>query len=306
MSVASLRSDADVAALEVDPRRRRRRPVDSSPPTGARAQPMSARPTAGASGSRGAGSGLEAVLVNTGGGLAGGDQVHLTARLAADAGATITSATAERVYRALSGPTRFDIDVTLGPRRQARAAAAGDDPVRRRAAAAAYRRDHGSDASLTVADILVLGRRGMPETMTAGAIDDQLAHPPRRASRASPKRCGSAATSRTPCSAPPSPAAAPVAATLLHVCARCSRPAHSRARRHGADARMSRRPQALGRQAGRARARPTQRPCPRADRRRRACSDRRRDAAGVVDLTAAMRAGQEPHTTNVRTRRAPP
>jgi urease accessory protein len=172
MSVASLRSDADIAALETI---RVAGGVDLS--LVASDGRTRAAHVCEADGWRvrfpRGGTGLEAVLVNTGGGLAGGDQVHLTARLAADAGATITSATAERVYRALSGPTRFDIDVTLEAR--SKLALLPQETILHRGAR--LRRRIGvtmaADAALTVADILVLGRRGMPELMTVGEIDDQ-------------------------------------------------------------------------------------------------------------------------------------
>jgi urease accessory protein len=46
----------------------------------------------------------EAVVVNTAGGIAGGDRLELAVTLLADASVIVTSQTAERVYRALSEP----------------------------------------------------------------------------------------------------------------------------------------------------------------------------------------------------------
>src|SRR6185295_20320384 len=55
--------------------------------------------------------GLSAVFVNTAGGVAGGD--HFDIAIAAGEGArlTLTTAAAEKVYRALEAPARLDISL---------------------------------------------------------------------------------------------------------------------------------------------------------------------------------------------------
>jgi urease accessory protein len=53
----------------------------------------------------------EAILINTSGGLAGGDTISITAATGAGASLTLTSQAAERVYRSLGPPA--EIDVTL-------------------------------------------------------------------------------------------------------------------------------------------------------------------------------------------------
>jgi urease accessory protein len=50
----------------------------------------------------------EAVVVNTGGGIAGGDRLESAVTVLADASVTVTSQAAERVYRALNEPARID------------------------------------------------------------------------------------------------------------------------------------------------------------------------------------------------------
>ena len=73
----------------------------------------------------------EAILINTGGGLAGGDRFAFTITAEEKSRLTVTSQAAERVYRSL-GPAA-DVDVTLAARRgEPDVAAAGNDPVRRR------------------------------------------------------------------------------------------------------------------------------------------------------------------------------
>ena len=60
----------------------------------------------------------EAVLINTAGGIAGGDQLRCDVTVAANAGIAFTSQTAERVYRALDEPARVltGLKVTDGAR----------------------------------------------------------------------------------------------------------------------------------------------------------------------------------------------
>ena len=59
--------------------------------------------------------GIEAAIINTGGGIAGGDHVRFSARLDAGASAIVSTPAAERVYGALNRATaRLDIDLTLG------------------------------------------------------------------------------------------------------------------------------------------------------------------------------------------------
>ena len=117
--------------------------------------------------------GCEAVLLNTGGGIAGGDTVRLEASLQAGATVTVTSATAERVYRALATPTRMDVALALGPAAslawlpQETILYSGARLTRRIEVALA------ADARLTLADIVVLGRRAFAEVMTAGSLDDR-------------------------------------------------------------------------------------------------------------------------------------
>ncbi len=59
-----------------------------------------------------AGAPPEAVLLNTAGGLTGGDRMDVEVTLAAGCSATVTSAAAEKIYRSLEGDT--EIRVSLG------------------------------------------------------------------------------------------------------------------------------------------------------------------------------------------------
>ncbi|MBO0740740.1 MAG: urease accessory protein UreD [Hyphomicrobiaceae bacterium] len=60
------------------------------------------------------GSSLEAVLLNTAGGLTGGDRIDIDVRLGAGAEAMLTTAAAEKIYRAREDKTAIAIKLRLG------------------------------------------------------------------------------------------------------------------------------------------------------------------------------------------------
>src|SRR6201989_1138889 len=119
------------------------------------------------------GEGLSAVFVNTAGGVAGGDRFDI--EIAAHEGArlTLTTAAAEKVYRATGQPTELNISLT---------AAAGAHlawlpqetllfdraRIRRRIDS-----DLAEGASLLLCEIVVFGRAAMGETMQHGEFSDR-------------------------------------------------------------------------------------------------------------------------------------
>jgi urease accessory protein len=56
----------------------------------------------------------EAVLLNTAGGLTGGDRLDVDVAVAARCSATVTSAAAEKIYRALDGEARIQVRLDVG------------------------------------------------------------------------------------------------------------------------------------------------------------------------------------------------
>lgn len=60
-----------------------------------------------------AGEGCDVVVVNTGGGIVGGDQLRLAAELSAGAKVRFTTAAAEKIYRSLAPSSRIDISLRL-------------------------------------------------------------------------------------------------------------------------------------------------------------------------------------------------
>jgi urease accessory protein len=115
----------------------------------------------------------EAVLVNTAGGVTGGDRIDW--RLAVGPGAALTATTqaAERIYRSAGGSARIETQIELGP--GASLAWLPQETILFDAARLERRLDAdlAEDASLTALEMLVFGRGAMGETVTTGLVSDQ-------------------------------------------------------------------------------------------------------------------------------------
>ena len=115
----------------------------------------------------------EVVLVNTSGGVTGGDRLDW--RLAVGPGAALTATTqaAERIYRSSGGAARIETRLDLGP--GARLDWLPQETILFDAARLerCLEVDLAGDARLTAIETLVLGRAAMGETMRTGAISDQ-------------------------------------------------------------------------------------------------------------------------------------
>ena len=115
----------------------------------------------------------EAVLINTGGGMAGGDRMR--AEIALDAGArgVVTTQAAEKIYRSQGALTEIDVDLHL-------AAGSRVDWLPQEMIAfcgCRWRRklsaDIAADASLTIAESIVFGRIAMNEVVDRGFCHDR-------------------------------------------------------------------------------------------------------------------------------------
>lgn len=115
----------------------------------------------------------EAVLLNTAGGLTGGDRLAFGIGLDADTALTATTQAAERVYRARDGVAEVANRATLGER--ARLRWLPQETILFDGCALSRRLDveMPSSATLLALEALVLGRSAMGETLTRGRIDDQ-------------------------------------------------------------------------------------------------------------------------------------
>jgi urease accessory protein len=116
---------------------------------------------------------LEAVIINTAGGMAGGDRFDIDVALEAGARLTVSTAAAEKIYRSLGPDTDIGVKLDIG----AGAALAWlpqetilFDQVRLRRTIEA---DLAPDASLLLAESVVFGRSAMGETVVEGQFFDR-------------------------------------------------------------------------------------------------------------------------------------
>jgi urease accessory protein len=116
---------------------------------------------------------LSAVLVNTAGGVAGGDRFSVSIDAGADTALTLTTAAAEKIYRS-HGPAA-EIDVRLRVGRAARLAWLPQETILFDRARLNRRIDIELDenASLLLAEIVVFGRTAMNEAMREGDYVDR-------------------------------------------------------------------------------------------------------------------------------------
>jgi urease accessory protein len=116
---------------------------------------------------------LDAVIVNTAGGMTGGDRFDIDVAVGAGARLTVTTAAAEKIYRSLGPDTRISIKLDVG----AGAALAWlpqetilFDRVRLRRSIEV---DLAPGASVLLAEGVVFGRSAMGETVTHGHFFDR-------------------------------------------------------------------------------------------------------------------------------------
>src|SRR5215510_2550346 len=114
----------------------------------------------------------EAVLVNTGGGIAGGDQLESCVTALANASIAVTSQAAEKVYRALTEPAR--ISTKLKAYEAAKLAWLPQETIvfNRGRLSRTTEIELASGAELLALEWLVLGRAAHGEAMAGGHISD--------------------------------------------------------------------------------------------------------------------------------------
>ena len=114
----------------------------------------------------------EAVLINTGGGVAGGDRLDTDVTALADAAITLTSQAAERIYGALDQPAR--ISTTLTVCAAAKLAWCPQETIvfNRARVRRETRIGLSSGAELLALEWIVLGRAAHGEAVTGGTVVD--------------------------------------------------------------------------------------------------------------------------------------
>jgi urease accessory protein len=116
---------------------------------------------------------LEAVLLNTAGGIAGGDRFDVVAEVREDAALLVTTAAAEKVYRAIANEA--EIGIRLAVARGASLCWLPQETIVFDRIALSRRIDVEleDDARLLLAEALVFGREAMGETVRQGRIIDR-------------------------------------------------------------------------------------------------------------------------------------
>ena len=119
------------------------------------------------------GAALEAVVLNTAGGLTGGDRMQVTVGAAIGSHAILSSQAAERVYRTV-GPGWADVAVTLKIGSGARIDWLPQETILYEASALARRvdADLAHDARMLLVEPLIFGRAAMGETLRSGLLRD--------------------------------------------------------------------------------------------------------------------------------------
>ena len=119
------------------------------------------------------GEGLSAVFVNTAGGVAGGDRFDIEIAAGEGAHLTLTTAAAEKVYRAIAKPAELAISLKVAA--GARLAWLPQETILFDRAKVSRRIDIdlAEGASLLLCEIVVFGRAAMGETMRHGEFVDR-------------------------------------------------------------------------------------------------------------------------------------
>ena len=117
--------------------------------------------------------GLSAVLVNTAGGIAGGDRFDIDIATREGARLTVTTAAAEKIYRAESAAARLNI--TLRAEARSHLAWLPQETIvfDRARILRRIEIDLADDASLLLCEIAVFGRAAMGERMRQGEFSDR-------------------------------------------------------------------------------------------------------------------------------------
>jgi urease accessory protein len=115
----------------------------------------------------------EGVLINTGGGMTGGDRMSVDVSVQAGADAVITTQAAEKIYRSDGSDTEIAVSLALDP--EASLAWLPQEQILFDGARLRRTLDvtMASDASLTLVESVVFGRLAMGESIASGAFRDR-------------------------------------------------------------------------------------------------------------------------------------
>lgn len=116
---------------------------------------------------------LEAMIINTAGGMAGGDRVSFDAAMAERARLVVTTAAAEKVYRSLGPDAHIAVKLEIGP--QGRLTWLPQETILFDGArlSRTIAVDLAAEASLLLAEAVVFGRSAMGERVEQGRLVDR-------------------------------------------------------------------------------------------------------------------------------------
>jgi urease accessory protein len=117
--------------------------------------------------------GLEAVLINTAGGVTGGDRIDWRADVAEGARLTLSTQACEKVYRSSEGEARIGVTLCVGEGARLDWLPQETILFDRGALARRLEADLAEGASLLAVEAVVLGRAAMGETVHEGALHDR-------------------------------------------------------------------------------------------------------------------------------------
>lgn len=115
----------------------------------------------------------EAVIINTAGGMVGGDHASIAIEAAAGAGVTLTTQSAEKIYRSTGAPTLVGTTLRLGPEALLEWLPQETILYDRAVFHRSLEVDMAGDATLLLVESLVFGRLAMGETFGSGAVRDR-------------------------------------------------------------------------------------------------------------------------------------
>jgi urease accessory protein len=121
----------------------------------------------------GDGAGLEAVLINTAGGLTGGDRLDWRIAAGERAALTLTTQACEKIYRSIHGEARVAASIEVG--REARLAWLPQETILydRAALSRSLEIDLAEGAEALLVEALVVGRRAHGETVASAQFSDR-------------------------------------------------------------------------------------------------------------------------------------
>jgi urease accessory protein len=116
---------------------------------------------------------LDAVIVNTGGGMTGGDRFDLDINVGAGADVSVTTAAAEKIYRSLGPDTVLDVNLAVGSGGRLEWLPQETILFDRARLRRKIDVDLAPDASLLLAEASIFGRSAMGETVLSGSFFDR-------------------------------------------------------------------------------------------------------------------------------------